>query len=331
MAVTMKDVAEHANLSLGTVSNYINGKVKVSQDKQMRIEEAITALGYTVNLAARNLRTNSFQSIGVLIPSFRNVYLLRVISVIEELLREQGYNIVVVSYQDTTEQAQLHDLVQRVDGIIYVPRALGELGRETVVSLMTNTPMVIFDESIEGVRCDRVLVDSRKVVQSAISTLLQKGHTYIGMLAGPAYAYTSQQRLSGYRDAFQAYGCPINEEIISFCDYSKASSEQACAALLQKDAGITALLAVGYRMTLGAMRTLRDFGLQDKIALIGYDMADVEGIVTPEITYVYQPYDEIAKYVVDLILRRVNKEMEGFPATISLEADIKNVDALLEL
>ncbi len=331
MAATMKDVAEHANLSLGTVSNYINGKVKVSQEKQMRIEAAISALEYTVNLAARNLRTHSFQSIGVLIPTFRNVYLLRVISVMEELLREHGYKIVVVSYQATTELEQLRDLVQRVDGIVYVPRTLDDAGCAQIASLMVNTPMVIFDESIDGLQCDRVLVDSRKVVQSAITTLLQKGHVNVGMLAGPACAYTSQQRLSGYRDAFQAYGYPVNEDIISYCDYSKRSGEEVCLALLQKDTRMTALLTVGYRMTLGAMRTLRERGVQDDVALIGYDMVDMEGIVAPEVAYVYQPYDEIAKQVVSLILRRVNKDMEGFPATISLEADMKNVDALLAI
>lgn len=328
MSVTMKDVAEYAGLSIGTVSNYITGRKQVSEQKREMIEQAIDVLGYQVNIAARNLRTNSFRTIGVLIPSFHNVYLLRIISIFEELMQRNGYSILVLSYQQTPqkERERLAYLVQRVDGIIYTPSCLDQEGLRYLELIQEDTPVVVFDETMEGLGCDQVLVNGEEVARKAVNVLLDKGHQQIGMLAGPKRAYTSGQRIRGYRKAFDQKHLPVQEDLIVFGDYAKSTGEKMCQVLLERHENMTALFVAGYRMMLGAMSVLYRQNLQDRIEVIGYDASDLEYILSPRVGYVYQPYDEVARCVADLILKRVEKNMVGYPETVYLDADIRNTE-----
>ena len=166
MAVTMKDVAKEASVSLGTVSNYINGKETVSEHNQNQIEKAIDKLGYQVNEVARNLRRDSSKTIGVIIPSFSNVFAVKTISKLERKFRDANFSTYVLSY--SYSQAALTGAIKslvgkRVDGLVIMPsRAMTEDEIETINKLVVNEiPVVVFDAFAEGLHCDHVLMDNK--------------------------------------------------------------------------------------------------------------------------------------------------------------------------
>lgn len=330
MAATMKDVAALAGLSIGTVSNYITGRVTVSEEKKRRIEQAIEKLNYQINPAARTLKTNQHNVIGVLIPDFRNMFVVRVVSYMEELLQQQGYSMMVLSYHQSTEKQEerLRYLQTRVDGILYMPHEMTLATMQCLQSIQRGIPVVAFNEMARDVQCDHVLTDSARVVRQAVCALLDKGHTSIGMLAGPQYAYTSQQRYQAYRETLLERNIKPDETLVSFGDFSRSTGVMQCSELVRSHPEMTALFAVGYRMTLGALDALNAAGCREKVCVVGYDASDLNGIVRPEIGYVYQPYEEMAKASVELILKRIRKDMEGFPQTVELQAEICNLDVL---
>ena len=330
MAATMKDVAALAGLSIGTVSNYFSGKVAVSEEKSRRIEKAIEQLHYQLNPVARTLKTNQHHMIGVLIPDFQNVYVVRVISYMEELLQSRGYSMLVVSchHRDEQQEERLRYLLARVDGILYMPARITPSLQRCVETIRQTVPVVAFNDVVEGVECDHVLVDSAAAVEKAITTLIEKGHRKIGMLAGPREVYTSRQRLAAYRNAFRESGLALDESLVMFGDYSRRTGVRQCRELLEAHPDMTALFSVGYRMTLGALDVLGTTGAKDRVCVVGYDASDLEGIISPKISYVYQPYEEMARVAVELMLRRIAKDMDGFPEAVELTARICNLDAL---
>lgn len=325
MSATMKDVANRAGISLGTVSNYINGKIGVSEEKKIKIEQAIKELGYTVNIAARSLKSNCHKSIGVLIPNFGNMFLVKVIEVIETLLAEKGYSIIAISYSNNADIMikQLQYLSARVDGIVFVPRVT--IDSQVFTNIQDNTPIITFDELADNVICDKILVNNTQIVKEAITRLLDKGHTKIGLIAGPEMAYTTFQRIMGYKIAYKEKNIDIDKSLIYCADYTKDSGISSCSSLMKQHSDVTAILSVGYKITLGAIAAINKINKQNDIELVGYDASDIEDILSYRMGYIYQPYEQIAENIVDIILKRVNMNYEDFPLTVKIEAEIRNM------
>ena len=327
MAATIKDVSAYTGLSTGTISNYINGKGNVSQEKQKLIREAMNNLGYRLNVAGRSLRTNSFRTIGILIPDFGNVYLLRVISIIEDALEQCGYGILVVSYGHSPdkEQSLIGYLAGRTDGILYVPSNIDSDFLRYLNAIRQEKPIVIFDEVFEGINCDCVIVDSKEVTEKAVTALINKGHREIGILLGPEGRFTTNERLFGYIKAHEASHLPVRQENIVFGDYSKSSGKRMCEELLNRNSAISAVFASGYRIMLGALSVLCERNLSEKIEVFGYDAKDIEDITKPKLPYVYQPYDQIAKEITSLILTQISGGITNPPQRILLAAELRNI------
>lgn len=174
-------------------------------------------------------------------------------------------------------------------------------------------PIVIFNEALAEECCDCVLVDSRKATKSTVSALLDRGHKKIGVIMGLEQMYTTQQRLLGYKEAYEEAGLPVDTSLILYGDYSRNVGAQLCRELLQQNSDVSAIVVIAYRMTLGAISTLNQCGLREKIPVIGYDASDLDDVLTPGIGYVYQPYDQVAQTVVDLVLRRIRKDLRTIP------------------
>ncbi len=333
MAITMKDVARHANLSLGTVSNYVNGKASVSNENKLRIEESIRALDYKVNEAARSLKTKSHRTIGVLIPTFGNVFLVKIVNCIEQILREANYAMLVLSYNGDIEEEKklMRYLSQRCDGIIYAPATAGSHCVNVFKEVYEKTPIAVLNEKLDGVVSDSVLIDNREASNDAVTALINKGHEKIGLICGPMGFHTTRQRVMGYREAHVYCGKEVSEELIKYSDYSRTEGKRLCGELLDNHKDVTAIFVAGYRMTLGVISEIATRKLSDKIAVIGFDAEDIEDILNPKLSYVDQPFKEMAEQVVKLVLKRVNKDFDGFPTAMKLEASIKNIDSIINV
>ncbi len=333
MAVTMKDVARNANLSLGTVSNYVNGKASVSKENRIKIENSIRALDYKVNEAARSLKPKSHKAIGVLIPTFANVFLVKLVNCIEELLREANYSMLVVSYNSDLEQEKelMMYLSQKCDGIVYAPTKAGLECPELYVEIAEKTPIVVLNERVEGFVSDNVQLDNRESAITAVSQLLSRGHKKIGLICGPHGFHTTRQRVKGYIEAHENYGVEVSEDLILYSDYSRKKAKEFCSQLIDKNVGVSAIFVSGYRMTQGVLAELVSRGLSDKISVIGYDAEDIADIVNPKLAYVDQPFKEMAEQVVKLVLKRVGKDFDGYPTTMKFEAKIQNLDSIIQI
>lgn len=331
MDVTIKDVAKMAGVSPGTVSNYLNKKSKISEDKKKQIDLAIKTLGYARNEMARSLRTKKPKTIGVLIPSLANSTIMKMVSAIETNLKKEGYGLLVLSHNNNsleTEEA-FEYLEQRVSGIIFNPTYDSvNANHDFLNKTNLKVPIVTFDNRLEDFECDSVLVDHKEVTRKAVLELIKRGHTHIGIIAGPSVGYIPVSRVLGYKEGILDGGLEICEKYIKHTLFSKKSGEKVIEELLIENPQITAIVVGSSRLTIGAISYLQKVSKYKDISVIGTDSFDFSNMVFPHICYVSQPIKQIGEFASMLILKRVNDDYDSFPTAIKLEAKIENLESL---
>jgi LacI family transcriptional regulator len=182
----MIDVAQSANVSIATVSAFLNGTSNVSPELTLRIESAIRSIGYERNAIARSLKTGATRTIGLTVADIRNPFFTDVVATIQQVLNNAGYAVMLCSNEEDTakQDEQIKLLLERmVDGLIIAPAGEDEVMRRLVTS--TRKPVVLIDRICDGIETDSVVLDNTKAVNDAITYLIGLGHRRIGYISGP--------------------------------------------------------------------------------------------------------------------------------------------------
>lgn len=323
MSVTLKDIARETGLSVATVSKYINGAT-LKEKNRIAVEQAIEKLGYTVNEYARSLKSNKSRTIGVVIPELGNLFIANIISRMEEILRANGYSIIICDcHSDEKLEAEAVGFLlgKMAGGIINMP--VGRDGSHLKPVVEKGLPIVLVDRKIPQLEsyASGVFIDNDAAAYDATTLLLRHGHRDIGIVVGPSDVYTSQCRLEGYRRALAEWGIPCNENRIAYSDYSVQGGFESVQALLSAGDGMSALFVTNYEMTLGAVIAIneRNIRIPEELSLIGFDNLDLSRVTHPKLTIMTQPLRDIGTQVAQIMLQQMNGEAEG-PVTVSLPA-----------
>ena len=335
---TIKDISRATNLSLATVSNYLNGH-KVKERNRIAIEKAIDEMDYTVNVMARGLRANRSMTIGVIIPELSNVFISSIIMEMESVLRKKGYLVVVCDcHSDSEQEKEIVRLLmnKRVDGIVNMPTTTDGIHLAPV--LERELPIVLIDRLPVPLKnkVNAVLIDNIGGVFTAISKLIGMGHQRIGVILGPRDVFTTSQRHLGYSSALVQNSIILRDEYIIYSDYTVQGGYESMNNLL-KLKEMTAVFVSNYEMTLGAIIAINEQGIQipDELSIIGFDNLQLSQVVRPKLTIVTQPLAEIGSTAAEILLDMLenrNNPRENKVATLDtsmLDGDsVKNITEL---
>ena len=310
MDSTIKDIAKKTGLGLATISKYLNGG-NVLDKNRIAIESAIKELDYTVNEFARGLKTAKSKTVGVVIPELNNIFVTSIITVIEDILRNNGYSIIVCDCRtdETLEKDVINFLMaKRVDGIINMP--VSNTGEHLKPAFEKGIPVVLIDRMIDGIDADVVMVDNVSASMNAINHLIQQGHRDIGIIVGPKDIYTSTQRLKGYKNALKKIGLKPKAENIVFSNYTVQGGYESMRTLIKTKKDLTSIFVTNYEMTLGAIIAINELGVKipDDISFIGFDNLQLSRVIRPKLTIVDQPLDKIGSGVAKIMLERLSNE-----------------------
>lgn len=334
---TIKDIAKYTGLSIATISKYINGG-NVLESNRALISEAINALDYRVNLAARTLKTRRTTIVGVLLPSLTVPFFSHICSMIEGYLKKEGYSIILCSYYDdpVEEIEKIKFLIhQNVDGIILAPQYLTESDINAIKELREREiPMVLMDRYIPGYECDRVLTDNSNATYNAVEQFIINGHRRIGIIIGPPDISTAYERRLGYERVHCDYSIPVDPALIRIGDYSIGSGYGAMTELLDMENPPTAVIGTNHEMTMGAVACTyeRKMHIPNDISFIGYDEIQLTQIINPPLTIVMQPTQDIAKHTAEILLKRMQGDDSSFPqvhrfkTTLLLHESIRSLE-----
>lgn len=327
MSSTIKDVAKYTGLSIATISKYINGGNVLEQNKEA-IDEAIKKLNFKVNQMARGLKTNKTKTIGILIPNLEQAFSTRIVSNVENILIKQGYSTIICDYKENSdlEKEKLQFLVNKmVDGIILMPLGDDAEDQNIIKEVIDNGIIVVLvDRILKNVECDAVLVDNLNAAYNAVEELIIRGHKKIGIISGPEDVYTAQERLKGYYRVHEDYSMEVNEDLIKKGDFKIDSGYNLLNELMSISEPPTAIFITNYEMTLGAIMAVNESNISvpDELSLIGFDNLELARVVKPPLSIVIQPMQSIGETSAEILLKRLNGDMNNFPSRIRLKAKL---------
>lgn len=313
MAVKIKDVAAHAGVSVGTVSNVLNGRESVSPAAAERVRAAIDALGYVRNDAARQLRAGRSRSIALIVLDVGNPFFAAVARGAEARAAADGYVVLLGSSGADGDQERLYldqFREQRVAGVLLTPAdATGDVGERLAAA---GIPVVLVDEHTAGDDVCTVSVDDVEGGHLAVAHLLARGRRRIAFVAGPLATRQVADRLTGARRAIaevEGAALEVIEVEAMTVLAGRAAGERLRERADRPDAVFAAndLLAVGL---LQALTMLGDIRVPDDIALVGYDDIDFASATVVPLTSVRQPAEVLGATAVDLLLRQLDGELD---------------------
>lgn len=306
---TIKDVARTANVSMATVSKFINGG-NVRDENAEAIRKAISDLDYHANPFARNLKAQRNRSIGVLLPDMNAPFYSNVLMALDKAIREQGYHSLISCYDSNhgLERDNLRFLITNgVDGLIYIPE---NLTSEEFYELTANCsiPTVQVDRLVQGLTSDAVLVDNSDSVYNAISRLVETGHRRIAIINGPNSVFSAKERLVGYLRALSAHNILYDDALVISDQNNFATGYHGCEQLLRLADRPTAVFTTNYNITMGFITAARERGIRipDDIDVFGFDCSDICTMMHPPLPVVHQPEQEIGQTAANFLIERLN-------------------------
>src|SRR5712691_1113440 len=309
--VTIVDVARHAGVSITTVSHALSGNRRVAEDTRARIERSIRELDYRPNPFARGLRTERSHMVALIIPDITNPYYPTLARGMQEALLAEGYQMFVCSTDGRGERERsfLADALQRrVDGVALA--AFATRGRSLAPVLRAGIPVVSIGTTIRHRKVDCVRTDDVAGSSDATNYLIEKGYEPIGMIGGPAGTSPSDHRLEGHRAALGAAGIRFDPHLLAIGDFTRSGGAKAMQELLARKKRPRAVFCANDLMAIGAMDAVRAAGLRlpNDVALMGYDDIEAAGLVTPALTTVLNPADEMGHECARVLLGRMSEE-----------------------
>lgn len=252
------------------------------------------------NENARRLRSENSRTIGVIFPQLRDFFFAEIYKGMYEAATDAGLNILLHDAQK--DQRRLADgfrILKRrqCTGIVFASATVTpEL--EIVIS-RTGLPVVfVLTEPPDGLY-SAFKVDEIKAAFDATAHLITRGHRDIGMISGPlANPIAGKQRWEGYRQALRHYGLSYDDRLVAYGDFRFEHGYAAMEQLLlqtQDNRSPTAVFAASDEMAVGAMRYLfeREYRVPDDVSVIGFDNIRLADMVTPKLSTVAQPFEEI--------------------------------------
>lgn len=303
----MADVARAAGVSTATVSHYLNKTRHLLPDTEQKVRNAIEALHYIPDLAARTLRAGSTNVVGLAMSAVSNPYFSALAQEIEAQLNQQGKSILLMDTHDDgpREEQVVQDLIaRRVDGLILAPSASAEQAVD--LAKRYGTPIILVDRIEPEHQCDQAAVESADAVRRLTRHLIDLGHTRIGMITGEPGLPTTDERIEGFMTAHRQSRIQVDKRLLSSGHSSREGGHSAVGGLISLQQPPTALVTANNAMTIGALRLLMERGLRvpSDVALVCYDDFEWADLFEPGLTAVAQPIQQLALTAVNLLLER---------------------------
>ncbi len=313
MRPTIKDVAKLSGFSISTVSLVLNNKDgEIPLVTREKVLLAARELNYRPNRLAVSLVTRRSNILGLIVPDSSNQFFARLGREIENEARRCGYSLILGNSQNDpardTEYIQVFT-DSGVDGVL-LAKSDGS-GTDTEGPALdylfgNHVPFVMVDRYCGDPRVTTVMLDHFQGGYLGTKHLLALGHRRIGCVTGPRSLQTSCERVRGYKAALAEAGVPCDEALLIVGDYQIDGGYHALKPLLAQKA--TAVFAGNDLMAFGIYQAARELGVDipGALSVMGFDATLYCRLVSPPLTSVFQPVEDIAREAVRQLVMRIN-------------------------
>ena len=303
MATTIKDVAKHAGVGIGTVSRVINNEKAVGDQTRKKVMEAMRDLNYSPNNMASQLRRNETRIIALLVPVVNHPFFAKLAYYVEDEADRFGYSTILVSSQQRVEKEV--EIIRRikhkkVDGAVFVTHYIHE------EEDLKNCPIISIDRVL-GTNIPYVTSDNYDATKKAIKYMIERGAKRVGFIGSkPLVDSEVMERERAYRDVMAEYGMPVRmvNEVMQHGD-----EPVVVADFMEKHPDVDGVFVSGYSLSQVFYDAAVEHGkkIPEDLQIVSYD-----GIFkqwsTSNMTSVEQPVEEMARQVVRLLIKKIQNE-----------------------
>jgi LacI family transcriptional regulator len=309
-AVTIRDVANKAGVSVTTVSRVLNGKDDISEETTNKVRAVVQDLGYASSLAARGMRSHRTNLIGLILHDVASLYTQEIMRGVNQVIAKIDKDLIVytsggldrenVAQHEHYYVALLNGSV--TDGAIVVT--------PTATQFTTHAPLVIIDPNNETPDYPAIIATNQEGALAAMKYLTDLGHRRIGHIAGEMKLVSANQRLQGYKDGLAAAGIPLDEDLIEIGEYTTETAVICARKLLSLPDRPTAIFAANDVSAIGVYQAAKELGLEipRDLSVVGFDNLREAAYLSPPLTTIDQSIEKMGAMATEMIVKLVKGE-----------------------
>ncbi|GGI21957.1 LacI family DNA-binding transcriptional regulator [Pedobacter mendelii] len=314
-ALSIKDIAIKANVSITTVSFIINGKAKeksISEAVIEKVEKIIKESGYKPNQIARSLRTGNSNIIGLIVEDISNSFFAKIARLIEDKAYKRGYKIIYSSTENSVEKAQ--ELInmfktRKVDAYIISP--IKGIEEDIRMLLSDDKPVILFDRNLADVNVNYVGANHFNASYQSIESFVEQGKKNIALVTTDIDVEQITERFDGYKKALLDSGLAYSEELVLKIHFNQ-DEETTINQIknLFNNQKIDAVLFATNYLAISGLKVLKQIKKEigSEFSVIAYDDHEAFELHTPGISTIQQPLEDIAETVIKLLLNQLSSK-----------------------
>ena len=314
---TMKDIADKIGMSVVTVSKALREHPDISYETTQKINAIAEEMGYIPNYLARNLSARNSRTIGVVVPKIAHYFFGSIIENIYDVAFENNYEILLsVSRENAANEIKhLQTLMSmKVDGIII---SITQETKDFEIFDVVNErgiPLLFMDRIPPISGANTVAFDDRKGAFKAVEQMIKVGYRKIGHFAGLDRINIGLQRYLGFEDAMKKYNIPINPEWVIKAGFGEDEGYNSFMKLYSEDNLPDAIFTVTYPVAIGIYKAVKKLNLRipEDIDVICFGDAKMQELLSPQLSCIEQPTDQIAKLSMEILLDNIRSKQNGF-------------------
>ena len=314
--VTLKQIAKELDVSISTVSKSLRNSVEISEDTRLKVQAFAKLYNYKPNLIALSLKNKKTKTIGIIIPEIIHHFFATVISGIEHVANENGYNVMVCLSDESFDKEVINmEMLANgsIDGFIM------SLSKETQqkkdfhhISEVINQgmPVVMFDRVTNDILSDKVIIDDNLAAFDAVQFLIDKGFKKIGLISTVDYVSVGKHRTDGYLKALKNNDIKIDEDLILKIEDIENCSDKI--EIFIKKTKPDAIFAVNELFAVTAIKTAHKLNLKvpEALSIIGFTDGIISKYSSPSITTVSQNGIKMGNKAAQMLIDRLESEEE---------------------
>jgi len=295
--ITIYDLANKLKISPTTVSRGLKDHPAINKATKKKIAELAAEMGYRSNHFARNLRQQSTNTIGVIVPRLNSSFTSTAIAGMESVATKAGFNLIISQslelYKKEVANAKTM-FNNRVDGLLVSLAYDSENIDHFEPFFNKNIPLIFFDRVAEHPECTNILIDNRKAAYEAVTHLIEQGCKKIIHITAPSKRNVYIDRVRGYKEALKDNNIEFKEEDVITGDLSQEAGAEAAESILKMSPLPDAVFGANDSVTVGCMLALKKAGIRlpEDMAFIGFNNDPISQVIEPNLTTVnYHGYE----------------------------------------
>jgi LacI family transcriptional regulator len=314
--VTLKQIARELDVSISTVSKSLRDSHEISEDTRLKVQAFAKLYNYKPNNIALSLKNKKTKTIGIIIPEIVHHFFATVISGIEQVANENGYNVIVCLSDESFDKEVINlEMLANgsTDGFIM------SLSKETQQKkdfhhiqevINQGMPVVLFDRVTNDVFCDKVIIDDKQAAFDAVQFLIEQGFRKVALITTVDYVSVGKLRTDGYKEALKSNHIKIDEDLII-----KIEDIDNCAIKIEnliKSQNCDSIFAVNELFAVTAIKKAAQNNLKvpDDISVIGFTDGIISQFSTPSISTVSQNGIKMGRKSAQMLIDRIELEDE---------------------